>query len=216
MNRRYLSEKEYSLLSSIGIAFEYEPDAQLCPEKVILRILNRDTFIGEKIYTLLLAFFDEFHDLVRVDYFCKESSNISDIGKATLYGLSRYCVENLSDQRFLKIPCYVLTIDRAMELNVGQQRSSHDKHLIQAGIFCRDLKSQGSKKLMSREWVLKNNIWLRNRMLFGVGVRADSFSAMKLNRQKTYYSLSKIVSSSISAARKNYTDFLQLEEIGLI
>src|SRR5690606_23595836 len=143
----------------------------------LLRILNRESFIGEKIYTLLLAFFDEFHHLVRVDYLSNKVLNISDIGRATLYAISRYCVNDLSDKRFLKIPKFVLSRKTAIELNVGQERSSHDKYLLNAGILVRKLKSQGSKKLMAKSWVLKNNIWLRNRMLFGVGVRADSFSA---------------------------------------
>lgn len=214
MNSRttFLKDSEYAALASLGIAFNVTADFSAPPEKIISKILDKDRFIGNRVYSLLLLFFQEFHEFIRIDLLSKESSKIHPIGKATISALCLYCKKKLNDKRFEKYNYFYLPVLEDEVILKSHERRELEPELLEVGIINRKLGKQPLKKLMTRQWLVRNNIWIRNRLLLGVSVRADSFSILELQPVSTYYALSKLVSSSITAARKNFHDYHLLQK----
>jgi hypothetical protein len=209
------SNEEYSQLASLGITFDIVPNYKVQPELVILSLLNREEFIGNYMYGMLKLLFDRHHLFFRVDVFIKGSKTISAVGKATLSALSSYCVHELNDKRFKKLKKF--TLKNELLLNTQEYVASvgAEPYLIERGIVVRRIAIQSEKKILTTDWVFKNNIWFRNRLLFGLGVRADAFSSLQITPIKTYYQLSKILGSSLFSARKSFQDFYKIKKLGL-
>ena len=68
-----------------------------------------------------------------------------------------------------------------------------------------------SEKLLARSKVIKGNVWIKNRLLFGTNTRADIATVKELELADTAYKAAKILSCSASAAYRNWND---LEEAG--
>lgn len=217
MNRKNsptnIQDSDYQALASLGITFFSTPDFSIPPESVLAHVLDKENFIGNKIYSLLKLFFSEFHDLIRVDLLIKESEEISPIGKATISALALYSLKILGDKRFKKFKLAPLDYELVLTKHSSESNRGVEKELMEMGIVVRKLGEQPGRKIRDIKWLISNNIWLRNRLLMGVGVRADSFSALELEEIETYYSLSKVVKSSVSAARKNFKDYHLLNDI---
>jgi hypothetical protein len=204
---------EYSFLTSLGLTFDSKPLFSIQPEKGLADLLNRNEFIGNYMYGMLKLFLQNNHEFIRTDVLEKEAANLSPVGKATLSALFSFCSKELKDKRFSKIPKYSLHSPLILNSEEYIQSVGAETHLYSRGIKVRDIKPQDSKKIRPSEWILKNNIWFKNRLIFGLGVRADAFSALETRPIKTYYELSKILNSSITSARKNYQDFYRIKEI---
>ena len=162
---------------------------------------------------MLKLFFQQNHELIRVDVLIKNSLQLKEIGRATLSALCSYCAKDLKDKRFSKISKYALRTPLYLNSEEYVQSIGPEPHLYARGIIIRDIKPQNIKKIRPPEWLLENNIWFKNRLIFGLGVRADAFSALETRQVKTYYELSKILNSSLSSARKNYQDFYKIKKI---
>jgi hypothetical protein len=127
--------------------------------------------------------------------------------------LSAYCSKDLKDKRFKKIKKH--NLHEPIFLNSQEYVDSvgSEPYLADRGIVVRTIATQDEKKMRSSKWLLKNNVWFKNRLLFGLGVRADAFSALETNQIKTYYELSKVIDSSLYSARVNFLDFIKIKEI---
>ena len=206
------TEVEYSFLASLGMTFDSTPLFSIQPEKGLISLLNREEFIGNYMYGMLKLFFLYNHELIRVDVLAKEESALSTIGRATLSGLASYCLKELKDKRYLKLSRY--SLKKPIYLNTEEyvQAVGAEVHLYKRGIIVRDINVQDAKKIRPTEWLFENNIWFKNRLIFGLGVRADAFSALETKKIKTYYELSKILGSSLTSARKNYQDFYKIKK----
>lgn len=207
------SNSEYEFLASLGLTFDIKPNFFIQPEKGIIDLLNREDFIGNYMYGMMKLFFKYNHEFLRVDLLSKNAQNLSPIGKATLSALFSFCVKELKDTRYSKSLNY--SLPKPMYLNSEEYVNSvgSESYLFECGIIVRDIKVQDSKKIHPTEWLFKHNIWFKNRLIFGLGVRADAFSALETQNIKTYYELSKILNSSITSARKNFQDYYKIKKL---
>ena len=181
----------------------------------LISLLNREEYIGNYMYGMLKLFFLHNHELIRVDVLVKEESMLSTTGRATLSALASYCLKELKDKRYQKLSRYSLKIPLYLNSEEYVKSTGAEKHLYKSGIIIRDIKPQDDKKIRLSDWLFENNIWFKNRLIFGLGVRADAFSALETKKIKTYYELSKILGSSLTSARKNYQDFYKIKKLAL-
>jgi hypothetical protein len=209
------SKDDYSFLSSMGLTFDEAPTFNIGPEAGLIRLLNKDEFIGNYMYGMLKLFLKHNHEYLRVDILTKLENKLTPMGRATLSALSAYCTKDLEDKRFKKIKKKAL--QESVFLNTQEYVDSvgAEPFLIDRGVIVRIIPIQDDKKIRSTKWLLQNNVWFKNRLLFGLGVRADAFSALQTNHIKTYYELSKTLNSSLFSARKNFYDFYKIREIDL-
>ncbi len=167
-------------------------------------------------YGMLKLFLKHNHEALRIDILTKLEKKLTPMGKATLSALSAYCTKDLKDKRFKKIRKYNLHEPIFFNSLEYVNAVGSEPYLIDRGIIVRTIPIQDEKKIRPSNWLLKNNVWFKNRLLFGLGVRADAFSALQTNQIKTYYELSKFINSSLFSARENYRDFMKIKEITLI
>ena len=209
------SKEDYSFLSSLGLTFDESPTFNIGPEAGLIHLLNREEFIGNYMYGMLKLFLKHNHEYLRIDILTKLEKKLTPMGRATLSALSAYCSKELKDNRFKKIKKHKL--HEPIFLNSLEYVDSvgSEQYLTDRGIVVRTIPIQDEKKIRSSNWLLKNNVWFKNRLLFGLGVRADAFSALQTNQIKTYYELSKVIESSLYSARENYIDFMKIKEIEL-
>ena len=207
------SKENYSFLSSLGLTFDVSPTFNIGPESGLIHLLNREEFIGNYMYGMLKLFLKHNHEFLRIDILTKLENKLTPMGKVTLSALSAYCSKDLKDKRFKKIKKHKL--HEPIFLNTQEYVDSvgAEPYLVDRGIVVRIIPTQDEKKIRSSNWLLKNNVWFKNRLLFGLGVRADAFSALQTNQIKTYYELSKIIDSSLFSARENFIDFMKIKEI---
>lgn len=204
---------EYSFLSSLGLNFDAVPDFRTQPEKGIMSLLNKDEFIGNYMYGMLKLFFSVHHAFLRVDVFESEAHSLTPVGHATLSALCSFCERELNDKRFKKIRKYSLRTPSYLNTVEYIEKIGKEEDLSERGILVRPILIQDLKKIKNKDWVFKNNLWFKNRLILGLGVRADAFSALATNSIKTYYELSKILGSSLFSARKNYNDYFKIKSI---
>ena len=207
------SKADYSFLSSLGLTFDESPTFNIGPETGLIRLLNREEFIGNYMYGMLKLFLKHNHEYLRIDILSKLEKKLTPMGRATLSALSAYCSKDLKDKRFKKIKKH--NLHEPIFLNSQEYVDSvgTEPYLADRGIVVRTIPIQDEKKTRSSKWLLKNNVWFKNRLLFGLGVRADAFSALQTNQIKTYYELSKVIESSLYSARVNFKDFMKIKEI---
>jgi hypothetical protein len=206
---------EYANLASMGITFDIVPNFKMQPEMIIITLLQREDFIGNYMYGILKLIFFKHHLFFRVDILNKASHKLSAVGKATLSALAGYCANDLKDKRFKKIKKSSLKSKLMINTIAYIDTVGAEQHLFERGIIVRQIPLQNEKKILPCDWVLKNNIWFRNRLLFGLGVRADAFSFLQMGPVKTYYELSKILGSSLFSARKSFQDFYKIKNLGI-
>jgi hypothetical protein len=207
------SKEDYSFLSSLGLTFDESPTFNIGPEAGLIHLLNREEFIGNYMYGMLKLFLKHNHEYLRIDILTKLEKKLTPMGRATLSALAAYCSKDLKDKRFKKIKKHKM--NEPIFLNSQEYVGSvgSEPYLADRGIVVRNIPIQDEKKIRSSNWLLKNNVWFKNRLLFGQGVRADAFSALQTNQIKTYYELSKVIESSLYSARVNFKDFMKIKEI---
>lgn len=207
------SKEEYSFLSSLGLTFDEAPKFNIGPEAGLIHLLNREEFIGNYMYGMLKLFLKHNHEYLRVDLLVQLEKKLTQMGRVTLSALATYCSKDLKDKRFKKIKKHKL--HESIFFNTQEYIDSvgAEPYLADRGIVVRTIPIQDEKKIRPASWLLKTNVWFKNRLIFGLGVRADAFSALQTNQIKTYYELSKILGSSLFSARKNFLDFMKIKEI---
>ena len=207
------SQVDYSFLSSLGLTFDVAPIFKIGPEAGLIHLLNREEFIGNYMYGMLKLFLKHNHEYLRVDLLMKLENKLTPMGRATLSALSAYCLKDLKDKRFRKIKKHKLHEPIFLNSQEYVDSVGSEPYLIDRGIVVRIIPIQDEKKIRSSKWLLKNNVWFKNRLLFGLGVRADAFSALQTNQIKTYYELSKVIDSSLYSAREKFIDFMKIKKI---
>ena len=209
----HFTKEEYSFLASLGLTFDEGPNFKVQPEAGLIQLLNREVFIGNYMYGMLKLFLSHHHEFIRIDVLLNAEKSLTPIGRATLSALAAFCTKELKDKRFQKIKKYNLKTPLFLNSKEYVESVGAETYLFDRGIIIREIKTQDEKKIQTGQWLLKSNVWFKNRLLFGLGVRADAFSALQTNHIKTYYELSKILSSSLYSARKNFQDFHKIREI---
>jgi hypothetical protein len=84
-----------------------------------------------------------------------------------------------------------------------------DADFLKFGIRVMPIEPDEPKKLLVRKKVIRMNIWLRSRLLFGSNLRADIAAVMSLKSADTAYAAAKILGCSMNAAYRNWNDLTE-------
>ncbi len=208
---------------SLGIAFNIKNrKLNANPEKTIIDTILSDEFPGDrKMFELMLLWLHHYHDLVHVDRLKSHLAKLNPFHLALIGGLATKCL-NLSDFRWEAI---LTTVNKKLGKNrptfsgddpLYLKMKGVDKDFAGFGIKVAPVRPDNQKKLMQRKEIIKNNTWLKNRLLFGVNLRADFVTVFALGLAENAYQAAKLLNCSANASYRNWGDLEEARSLDLL
>lgn len=206
---------------NLGIAFAHQSKIHNAdPEKTIVESL-KEFQDDRKMLALILAWLIEFGDLVHVERVKALMSDLSANELAWLGGIAHYqvtrsttarnsrwqTVMDTTQKRFGKLTPHFET-SKLDDLQA--KRSGADESFAHFGIRIPKVLPSDPKKIKSRD-IIKKNLWLRMRLLFGTNWRADVATAILLGLAKTSYQAGKVLGCSPETAYRNWNALKEVE-----
>lgn len=203
--------------ASLGVTFFAEStEIPTSPEEGIIAFVRSGEFPKDKtMMPLVLGWLKEYSRLVHVERLRNLSDDLSDFEMAVLGVLAKKCVGQ-KDLRWGTI------VKKAKEKIDGKKFVDGDSDTFLAvkgsdpdfaefGLKMAPMNIENvEKKLRPRNFLVKNNVWIKNRILFGANVRADIATIRELRLAETAYRASQIAACSTKAAYNSWAD---LEEV---
>ncbi|OUR97380.1 hypothetical protein A9Q84_13730 [Halobacteriovorax marinus] len=208
-----LSQAEENL-SILGIAFtEKLSQSNVSPEEALVSLVQLNEFhSSRRYYSLLCLAISEFSSFLRLEVIYHYSEGLDQISSGFLGSIvqqlpgasgawHKKLLKRLKSQA--KGNNYFLSSEKRVELQ------GTDPNLEKFGIYTTPFQKQHRAKLASRTQLLTNSTWYRNRLVFGVGLRADIATLRDLKIvEKSYGAMKKLKSSKAST----YKIWKELEE----
>lgn len=206
-------------MGAIGIAFAANASGvkDVDPESVILDVIKSGEFPESKAsIKLLLSLLLEHGEVFHVERIKGQIGDLSPYETAILGALALK-LSDAGDQRWKTIcvaalkrlgsnkPKWGPTPDEGFHL----KRSGSDDAFKKFGITCPKVEPADLKKVRSKLALIENNIWFRNRVAFGVNMRADAISAVTLANPANASQLKKALHCSTDCAYRNWKDLMQ-------
>ncbi|OFZ26744.1 MAG: hypothetical protein A2381_17290 [Bdellovibrionales bacterium RIFOXYB1_FULL_37_110] len=198
--------------ASLGIAFNTKATDHANPEQTIIETIKSGEFPGDrKMFGLMLLWLENYMDLVHVERLKYLMKDLSPFQLALLGGIAKKCLSK-GDLRFKTI---IKEIEKRFGKNSPKFEGDDELYLklkgVDADFLCFGVKvapmhADESKKLLKRDQVIKNNAWLRNRLVFGSNLRADFITVFTLGLAQNAYQASKLLSCSANASYRNWKD----------
>ncbi|MBF0363825.1 MAG: hypothetical protein HQK49_22585, partial [Oligoflexia bacterium] len=162
--------------ASLGVAFNIG-DGQhrnTNPEQAIIDTIKAGEFPNDKkMFGLMLLWIFEYHDLIHVERLKSLSKKLSPFELALLAAISKKilakgdfrfkAITNEAKKSFGKNPPHFQEGDDELFIS----RKGVDEDFVEFGIRVAKVKEDDLKKLLKRDHILKNNVWLKNRLIFG-------------------------------------------------
>jgi len=207
---------------NLGIAFAHSHSKvqHADPEVTIIDSL-KEFQNDRKILALILAWLDEFGDLVHVERIKALTHNLPANELAWLGGIAHRQTINRTASKNLRWQTIVDTIQKRLGKQkphfetsrldeLQSKRSGADESFARFGIKIPKLSMSDPKKIKSRE-VVKKNLWLQMRLLFGTNWRADVATSILLGLAQTSYQARKVLGCSPEAAHRNWNALKEVE-----
>ena len=200
-------------LSSIGIAYTDSRKYSVNPEKVFIEVIkSNDLFENKKYVGLMLLWLFEYGSLIRVSYIKSLIDDLDIFHQAVVAGFALKMMKN-GDNRWKKLIEKVQKNfgDKKLKFHIQDDPmyvriKGQDKEFKEFGLSVAILLPENSKKLMKKEWIVKNNIWLKNRVIYGVNLKADIISLMSLKLSHNAYQAAKYLGCSFNSSYKIWNE----------
>lgn len=200
--------------SSLGIAFASKSANLVDPETALIGFAKSHEFPRDrKMMGLILLWLNEFSKLVHVERLRLMANDLLPDEVAVLGGIANKCVAN-GDLRFGTLVTLAKTTGGGHALadtDSYLEMKGVDSEFNEVGIRVGLVAPSKAAKLMPRERIIRSNLWLKNRLLFGSNVRADIATVKSLKLAGTGYAAAKLLRCSPNAAYRNWKD---LDEAG--
>lgn len=200
--------------SSLGVAF-YGPSILTSPEEALIEFLKSNEFPDDKkMISIVLMWLKNYSALVHVERLKNMLNDLNAFELAVLGGIAKK-TSSFGDLRWKMIERIVQKKNSSsVSFKQGDTPSfiklkGMDKDFALFGIKVAHVIPEDDKKLLRREVVIRNNLWLKNRVLFGSNVRADVATLIELKQIKNGYEASKLASCSMTAAYRNYSALIE-------
>lgn len=211
--------------SSLGVAF-YKGEGEfknVNPEQTIIDTIKSGEFPSDKkMFGLMLLWISKYHDLIHVERLKSYIKKLSPFELAVLAAISKKILDQ-GDFRFKAI------IKEAQRI-FGKNKPSFsngddelfisikgtDEDFLEFGIRVAPMLADDPKKLLKREYIIKNNVWLKNRLLFGTNLRADFITVFTLELAGNAYQAARILNCSLNASYRNWKDIAEARGLGFI
>jgi hypothetical protein len=202
-----------NMWAALGVSFvNYEREESFGdPERAILALVQSGDFPKDrKMMTLALLWLSEYSEFVHIERLKTLSASLNMFELSILGAMALKC-ENWGDHRWRSLLTAVRNRlgKKAFEFSSADSKSvlnrlGVDPEFSVFGIKIAPVDMAHQKKIRLRNWILKNNLWLKNRLLFGTNLRADMATVLQLNLAQTAYKASKILMCSANAAYRNW------------
>ncbi|OUR97359.1 hypothetical protein A9Q84_13625 [Halobacteriovorax marinus] len=207
-------------LSVLGIAFTVKTKQTIIsPEEALVSIVQLKEFqTSRRYYSLLCLATNEYSNFLRLEVIFHYSDKLDQLSSGFLAAIIQQLPEanGASYKKLLKKlkqqskgSSYFLSSEKRVELQ------GKDTILSKFGIYTIPFQKQHKVKLISRAKLLKSNTWYRNRLVFGVGLRADIATLRDLKLvDKSYGAMKKLKSSKASTYKiwKELEEFSEIRE----
>ncbi len=207
--------------ASLGIAFNSEGHLNYNPEKAIIDTVRSGEFPRDKkMFGLMLLWLQNYHNLVHVDRLKILLKELDSFQMGLMGGLATKCLK-MGDFRWRTI---IREVEKKLKKSATNFHSDSDLFLelkgvdddfALFGVRVIPVAADNQKKIMSREYILKHNTWLRSRLFLGVNLRADFFTIFSLGLAQNAYQAAKILNCSINTSYRNWSDLKESKELGL-
>lgn len=197
---------------SLGIAFVVNASGtrHADPERTLLQTL-REFEDQRKMLRLVLAWLRSYGALVHVERIKALAGDLPAGQLAWLGGLAEHQTQQ-GDLRWRSIsqmikhilgtPAPRFEMPKLDTLQVA--RKGEDLHFKEFGLVIPTVEPAEPKKLYSFNAGVRNNIWLRMRILFGTNWRADAATVMILGLAKNPYQAEQILGCAKETAYRNW------------
>ncbi|MBF0299964.1 MAG: hypothetical protein HQK51_14660 [Oligoflexia bacterium] len=197
---------------SLGIAFSVNSTKtkHADPERTLIKTIQ-EFQESRKMLRLVLAWLDEYGELIHVERLRALMKELSAINLSWLGGISNYMVQK-GDLRWRAIeqvvrehfgnPTPKFSTSKLDELQA--QRVGEDQNFKKYGLTIAVTEAADSKKLLPFSTTIRSNLWLRMRTLFGTNWRADMASVLLLALASNPYQAERILGCAKETAYRNW------------
>jgi len=200
--------------AGLGITFQETPTLN-APEEVILDTIRYDDFPKDrKLFGLMLLWLQTYGSYVHVERLQRMIKGLPSHELALLGGLFLKVRNHSKDHRFDSLLKHIRrhlgehtpTFPTLSDHQFFIERHGLDEEFIVFGIQIAKLKAANTKKILSEPLLLKSNIWLHHRCMFGVNFRADVATIMKLHNPQNGYQAAKLAGCSVNSGYRHWRD----------
>ena len=204
----------HSKWAGLGITFQDTPTFD-APEEVILETIRHGDFPKDrKLFGLMLLWLETYSSYVHVERLIRMVKPLPTHELALIGGLFLKVRNHSKDHRFDSLLKHIRralgehspTFPTLSDHQFFIDRHGLDEDFHAFGIQVANLKVANAKKILSELHLLKNNIWLHNRCLFGVNFRADVATIIKLHNPQNGYQAAKLAGCSVNAGYRHWRD----------
>ena len=188
-------------LISLGFGYAGSPSiTPPDPEKIIIEIIKLYPE-DQKLYGIFLAWMERFGDLIHVERLSNQIDLLTQDEKVIL-GVTALKLWNNGDHRFKVIFDKIKKKNIRLEMtlpgrdNYLIEKNGRDKEFLPFGVTTSTVQVSENKKLMDRSFVIKNNLWLRLRVLLGANYRADMVFVKLMSLANNAYEAMKFLRCS--------------------
>ena len=209
--------------ASLGIAFNIKDDSNANPEQTIIETIKSGEFPGDrKMFELMMLWTLEYLDLIHVERIKSFLPELKPFELALMGGLATKCLKT-GDFRWRAIvrEVQIRLGKNSPRFDVGDDElylkmKGIDEDFLSFGIRVAPVKPDNHKKLMRRDHVIKNNSWLKNRLLWGANLRADFITVFSLGLAKNAYQAAKLLSCSANASYRHWRNLEEARGLGIL
>lgn len=206
----------FSLLTSLGVSFTREIDITLCPEEILISLIENFNIIeNRRLLSLTILAFENLQDYLRPDLLNHLSERVSIRGRAVLGGIIfRNNLKGIGRWQRLK----KFLISSRPEILIGSplviELKGTDPFFWEFGIKITPMAKSEEKKLVRNDWLFRHNPWIGNRILFGPGSRADIATIRRNQLESVPYRIAKRFNCSIPSITKAWNDLILAQTLG--
>ena len=210
----------YAIWATLGISFQVEQEQLSAPEEAILQTIRYGQFPKDrKLFSLMLLWLEKYSEYIHVERLHRMIKELPSHELALLGGLCLKVRKQKKDHRFdsplKKIrerlgehsPSFPSLSDHPFFI----QRHGLDTEFEEFGIKVAQLNAADQKKILSEEQLLKKNLWLFHRCMFGVNFRADVATIIHLYSPKNGYQAAKLAGCSTNSGYGHWRALMKVD-----
>lgn len=205
--------------ASLGVAFNTSSKVISDPETAILTFLKSGEFPDDrKMINLILAWLKEYSSIVHIERLKSMIDELGSFELAILGGIAKKCI-TYGDFRWRTIVSFVnkrntgkITFD-TNESEYLLNKKGIDEDFLNFGLQVFTCEPGREEKIIQLSQMIRQNMWIKHRILFGVNMRADIATVMVLNLATNAYQASKYLHCSFNSASRNWNDLTNVDFI---
>lgn len=208
----------FSLLTSLGVSFSREMDISLCPEEVLISLIEDFNIVeNRRLLSLTILAVENLQEYLRPDLLNHLAARISLRNRAVLGGIIfRSNLKVLG--RWQRLKKFLLIGKLKNQILIGSplvtELKGVDPYFLEFGIKITQIAKSEDKKLIRNHWLFRHNPWIGNRILFGPGSRADIATIRRNQLESVPYRIAKRFNCSVTSITKAWNDLIYAQSLG--